>query len=87
MVQDDSPCLLEIVREDKEMTVEITPALDRRDGSHRLGMWVRDSTAGIGTLSFYDPESGVFGAQMQVTLTNDGPFTIYLECRNGEILA
>ena len=62
MVQDDSPCLLEIVREDKEMTVEITPALDRRDGSHRLGMWVRDSTAGIGTLSFYDPESGVFGA-------------------------
>jgi D-tyrosyl-tRNA(Tyr) deacylase len=32
-------------------------------------------------------ESGVFGAQMQVTLTNDGPFTIYLECRNGEILA
>lgn len=32
-------------------------------------------------------ESGVFGAQMQVTLTNDGPFTICLECRNGEILA
>ena len=26
------------------------------------GAWVRDSTAGIGTLSFYDPESGAFGA-------------------------
>ncbi len=29
---------------------------------------------------------GVFGADMQVALTNDGPFTICLECRNGEIL-
>ncbi len=29
---------------------------------------------------------GVFGADMQVALTNDGPFTIYLECKNGEIL-
>lgn len=32
-------------------------------------------------------ESGIFGADMSVALTNDGPFTIYLECRNGEILA
>lgn len=30
---------------------------------------------------------GVFGADMSVSLTNDGPFTILLECRNGEILA
>lgn len=32
-------------------------------------------------------QSGIFGAQMQVALTNDGPFTICLECKNGEILA
>ena len=32
-------------------------------------------------------ESGIFGASMQVELVNSGPFTIYLECRNGEILA
>ena len=31
--------------------------------------------------------NGVFGAEMQVQLTNDGPFTILLECKNGEILA
>ena len=30
---------------------------------------------------------GVFGADMSVSLVNDGPFTIVLECRNGEILA
>ena len=28
-------------------------------------------------------EKGVFGADMKVSLLNDGPFTIILECRNG----
>ncbi len=32
------------------------------DGIYRLGAWIRDSMAGIGTITFYDPESGVFGA-------------------------
>ena len=32
------------------------------DGVRRLGAWVRDSLAGIGTMTFYDPVSGVFGA-------------------------
>ena len=32
------------------------------DGSYRLGAWIRDSMAGIGTMTYYDPESGAFGA-------------------------
>ena len=32
-------------------------------------------------------KGGVFGAEMRVSLVNEGPFTIYMECRNGEILA
>lgn len=32
------------------------------DGSYKLGAWIRDSMAGIGTMTFYDPESGTFGA-------------------------
>lgn len=31
-------------------------------------------------------EKGVFGADMKVTLENDGPFTVMPECVNGEIL-
>ena len=42
-------------------TVEITPACGD-DGSVRLGAWIRDSMAGIGTMTYYDPESGSFGA-------------------------
>lgn len=32
------------------------------DGSYKLGAWIRDSMAGIGTMTFYDPDSGLFGA-------------------------
>ena len=40
----------------------ISPACDIIDGVYKLGLWVRDSTAGIGTISFYDPQTSVFGA-------------------------
>ncbi len=32
------------------------------DGCFRAGIWVRDSTAGIGILTFVDERNGVFGA-------------------------
>lgn len=32
------------------------------DGPCKLGAWVRDSMAGIGTVTFYDPATGVFAA-------------------------
>ena len=31
-------------------------------------------------------EHGIFGADMKVSLLNDGPFTVVLNCVNGEIL-
>ena len=37
-------------------------AVKTTGGSYQLGVWLRDSMAGIGTLTFYDPESGVFAA-------------------------
>lgn len=38
-----------------------TPQLCQ-DGVYRLGAWIRDSMAGIGTLTYYDPATGRFGA-------------------------
>lgn len=51
-----------ISRNGRAITVAVTPVKDQRDGTYRLGAWVRDSTAGVGTLSYYDGENGVFGA-------------------------
>lgn len=43
-----------------EREVMLTPAKSPADDSYRAGMWVRDSSAGIGTMTFYDPQSKVF---------------------------
>ncbi len=53
---------LRVLRGGSELECDVTPARDERDGQYRLGAWVRDSTAGVGTLTYYDPESGGFGA-------------------------
>ena len=55
------PVTLTIQRGGRELRVPVTPVQDG-SGKSRLGLWVRDSTAGIGTLTFFDPESGVYGA-------------------------
>lgn len=61
-LQDGVENRYEILRDGEVLTYDIAPALDERDGAWRLGVWVRDSTAGVGTLTFYDPQSSQFGA-------------------------
>ena len=39
-----------------------TQAVQNDQGTYQLGVWLRDSMAGIGTITFYDPDSGAFGA-------------------------
>lgn len=45
-------------RDDKEFEATVTPVFG--EGAFRTGMWVRDSAAGVGTLTFYDPGTGMF---------------------------
>ena len=45
----------------RTLTLPVTPEASS-GGGYRLGAWIRDSMAGIGTMTFYDPQSGVFGA-------------------------
>ncbi len=46
----------------KEHTAKLKPAYDRNDKVWRLGLYIRDSAAGVGTLTFYAPQQGVYGA-------------------------
>ena len=57
-----APMEVELVRGSKKMTVQVTPQKSNVDGSFYIGAWVRDSTAGIGTMTYYDPATGDFGA-------------------------
>lgn len=45
-----------IKRGEKMSTVSVTPVLNTV-GGYKIGVWVRDSSAGIGTLTFYDSET------------------------------
>ncbi len=57
----EEPLTLTIRRGGKTSSVD-TCALLCDDGVYRLGIWIRDSMAGIGTLTFYDPDTGQYGA-------------------------
>ena len=41
---------------------QVTPIKSAEDTQYRIGIWVRDSSAGIGTLTFIDPQNKVYGA-------------------------
>ena len=51
-----------ILRDGREQEVMVTPAQDAVDGKNRVGLWVRDSTAGIGTITYTDPQNGAFAS-------------------------
>lgn len=48
-------------RGEKELTLHVRPALSE-SGQWLLGMWLRDGVSGVGTITFVDPASGLFGA-------------------------
>ena len=48
-----------VVRDGQEFSCDVQPVLDSDSGLYRIGIWVRDSSAGIGTLTFYSPANDV----------------------------
>ena len=51
---------LKVKRDNEIIEVSTTPIIST-DGA-TLGLWLRDSTAGVGTLTYYNPSTGDFGA-------------------------
>lgn len=50
---------LKAIHKGSEIAIEARPSLV--DGSYKLGLGLRDSASGIGTITFYDPKTGAFG--------------------------
>lgn len=50
------------IRDGKEYTTDFTPAYSLAEGKYKAGLWIRDSAAGIGTMTFYDTQTGAFAA-------------------------
>lgn len=56
------PVALTGLRGDVPIEVTVQPVQSRSDGAYQIGLLVRDSMAGIGTLTYADPQTGAFGA-------------------------
>ena len=72
-----------IERNGEEITKNINLSKNA-DGDYKIGLWVRDSTAGVGTLTFYDKESGKYGA-IGHPITDSETEKI-LSIKNGDLL-
>lgn len=48
------------LRNGDENTVSFVPSVSKEDGKRKTGMWIRDTTAGIGTVTYICPETGEF---------------------------
>ncbi|MBR3943278.1 MAG: SpoIVB peptidase [Clostridia bacterium] len=55
-LQNKSEVKLTVNRGGENLFVKLKPAVGK-DGVYRAGLWVRDSIAGLGTLTFFDPET------------------------------
>lgn len=52
---------LKYVRDGKEYETKMNPT-KTGEKDYKLGLWVRDAAAGVGTVSFYEPQTGSFAA-------------------------
>lgn len=53
---------IELIRNKEKVKVKLKPIFDAKAKSYRLGLYIRDSAAGVGTLTFYDPKTKIYGA-------------------------
>ena len=53
---------LTISRNDKTMFFKIDPIFSENTGEYKLGLWVKDSSAGVGTITCYEKNTSKFAA-------------------------
>lgn len=56
------PLKLNIQRNQEALKASLLPLKDKGEGTYKLGLYIRDSAAGIGTMTFYHPNSKKYGA-------------------------
>lgn len=58
----EKPIHLKIVRNQEVLEFHVTPLYCQENRSNRIGLYIRDSAAGVGTMTFYEPNTGIYGA-------------------------
>lgn len=63
--------VLSVVRDGSRTSMHVKPQAADGTGALRIGAWIRDSTVGIGTLSYYDAEAGIVAALGHAIIDSD----------------
>ncbi|WLD91981.1 SpoIVB peptidase [Alkalihalobacillus sp. AL-G] len=58
----NQPMRVTVLRDKQKIQKKLSPVKDKSDETYRIGLYIRDSAAGVGTMTFYHPESGKYGA-------------------------
>ncbi|KUG05003.1 stage iv sporulation protein b [hydrocarbon metagenome] len=62
---------IKIKRKEKYLTFPVTPQLCPETQRYRIGLYVRDGVVGVGTLTFWDPDSNKYAALGHIILDAD----------------
>lgn len=60
--KEGKPLKIVVQRKDEQFETDLQPAIDASEGKYKLGLYIRDSASGIGTLTFYEPKTKKYGA-------------------------
>lgn len=82
--QEEKSLNITIKRGNETMETPLHPEYDTKDDEYKIGLYIRDSAAGIGTLTFYEPKSKKYGALGHVISDMDTKKPI--EIQNGTIV-
>ncbi|HEY8363154.1 MAG TPA: SpoIVB peptidase [Tissierellaceae bacterium] len=80
---EDKTINLTVKRNNKTFNTKLS-AVKNKEGIYQIGLWVRDIAAGVGTLTFYEPETGYYGALGHII--SDSDTGKVLEVGQGEII-
>lgn len=72
------PLTVTVIRNKKELNFKLQAEYSKEDDSYKTGIWIKDSTAGIGTVTFINPETSEFAGLGHGVCSANGdiiPFT------------
>lgn len=75
---------LQVRRKGKLIDKQVSPVKDKESGRWRVGLYIRDGAAGVGTLTFYEPTSGRYGALGHIIA--DAETSQPIDVRDGHIV-
>ncbi|MFD1360653.1 SpoIVB peptidase [Lentibacillus salinarum] len=82
--KEDEQLAITLKRDNETIDTTLKPAKAENEDEFQIGLYIRDSAAGIGTMSFYDPETKKYGALGHVISDMDTQKPI--EIHNGSIV-